>query len=102
MDKWDYGQGPSILAAFGSSDPQDAVELRIVLKELLRKSPANIENMGYTNLHDMNNENMNNSERGGGRFYRFDLCKLQHLCYNLTSSLFFSIEMNVLFIISSF
>ena len=73
LDKWDFGQGPSILAAFGSSDPQDAIELLTVLKELLRKSPANVENMGYTNVHDMNYED---SERGSGRFYRFCFCTL--------------------------
>ncbi len=47
LDKWDMSHGPSILAAFGSCDSQDAAELNIVLKELLKKSPIYIDNMGY-------------------------------------------------------
>ena len=54
VDRWDFVDGPSILAAFGSENLQDVYELRTIMKQLLKKSPLNIDNMGYANLHDHN------------------------------------------------
>ncbi len=52
LDKWDFTDGPSILAAFGSHNDQDVDELHIILKDLLRKSPVNIDRLGITSAYD--------------------------------------------------
>lgn len=46
LDKWDFSQGPTILAAFGSHNNQDIDELYLILKDLLRKSPVNVNKLG--------------------------------------------------------
>ncbi len=68
LDLWDFTSGPSILAAFGSHEPNDVSELRMVLKKILENSPMNADRMGLANIHDMNYNSMSSlSERSNGK-----------------------------------
>jgi len=52
LDRWHFSEGPSILAALGSYNNQDVDELHIILKDLLKKSPASIDKLGITGTYD--------------------------------------------------
>lgn len=69
LDKWDFAKGPSILAAFGSVNHEDARDLNILLKQMLRVSPVNLERTGLYahHLHDRGSRVMDDQSSAGSK-----------------------------------
>mmetsp|Transcript_13889 Transcript_13889/g.15669 ORF Transcript_13889/g.15669 Transcript_13889/m.15669 type:complete len:335 (+) Transcript_13889:303-1307(+) len=67
LDKWDFNAGPTILAAFGSENQQDAYELNVIIRTILSTAPTNMRRLGYVNVNDTDDNSM--SSRNGSNYY---------------------------------